>query len=94
MANQRLDYVTPDETQSAQVRVLRLVRRAFGFIALAALIFAGLNAGDLDPLQWPAMFVFMACLAVYVVAAGVCGVVGWFLAKRTNAKQTDHVANP
>ena len=75
MSNDPLDYVTPpvEDTSTAQVRVVRRVRRVLGFIALVAFIFAGLNAGDRNPLQWPAMFIFMGLLGVYLIAV----VVSW-----------------
>lgn len=65
-----LDYFTPpdEDASTAQLRVVRRVRRVFGFVALAAFIFAGFNSGDRNPLQWPATFVFMGCLGVYFIA--------------------------
>jgi hypothetical protein len=70
MPHEPLDYFTPpvEDAATAQLRVVRRVRRVFGFIALAAFIFAGFNSGDRNPLQWPAAFVFMGCLGVYFIA--------------------------
>jgi hypothetical protein len=70
MSHEPLDYFTPpvEDAPTAQLRVVRKVRRVLGFIALAAFIFAGVNSGDRNPLQWPATFVFMGCLAVYLFA--------------------------
>jgi hypothetical protein len=76
MSHEPLDYFTPPvedaaaaaDRAAAQLRVVRRVRRVLGFIALAVFIFAGLNSGDGNPLQWPTAFVFMACLGVYFIA--------------------------
>lgn len=70
MSHEPLDYFTPpaEDKAATQYRVVRRIRRVFGFIALAAFIFAGANSSDRNPLQWPAAFVFMGCLAVYFIA--------------------------
>lgn len=70
MSHEPLDYFTPpvEDALTEQLRVVRRVRRILGFIALGAFIFAVVNSGDRNPLQWPATFVFMGCLAVYLFA--------------------------
>jgi hypothetical protein len=70
MSREPLDYFTPpvEDGPTARLRVVRRVRRVFGFVALAAFVFAGFNSSDRNPLQWPATFVFMGCLGVYLVA--------------------------
>jgi hypothetical protein len=70
MSHDPLGYYTPpvEDASTAQLRVVRKVRRVFGFIAVAAFVFAGFNSGDRNPLQWPATFAFMGCLGVYFVA--------------------------
>jgi hypothetical protein len=43
----------------------RRIRRCLGIVALATLLFAVANSSDRSTAQWPAMFVFMACLFFY-----------------------------
>lgn len=73
----RLEYGTPasmDEV-AAEVRVVRRVRRFFGFIAAGSLVFAGFSAGDRNPLQWPSMAAATGCLVFYLAIAFVTWIV-------------------
>lgn len=45
------------------------MRRVYGTIALCTIVFAVINSGDRNPLQWPAAFICLAALFLYFTAA-------------------------
>jgi len=70
MSREPLNYFTPPpgkDARAAQLRIARRARRILGFTALGAFIFACINSRDGNALQWPAMFIFMACLGFYLI---------------------------